>query len=185
MTQESLEDGRRRMDGAVTAFDSDMSGVRTGRASTGLVDNVRVDYHGTEMPLNQIAQINVGDARLLVIQPWDRTSVQSIVRAIQMADIGLQPSVDGDIIRIVVPPLTEERRRDIVKMVNRRAEEAKVAVRNVRRDVQSRIRKMERDGEVSQDLARRAQDDLQKLTDEAVEMVDLASSSKEEEVMQV
>ena len=185
MTQESLEDGRRRMDGAVTAFDSDMSGVRTGRASTGLVDNVRVDYHGTEMPLNQIAQINVGDARLLVIQPWDRTSVQSIVRAIQMADIGLQPSVDGDIIRIVVPPLTEERRRDIVKMVNRRAEEAKVAVRNVRRDVQSRIRKMERDGEVSQDLARRAQDDLQKLTDEAVEMVDLASSTKEEEVMQV
>ena len=185
MTQESLEDGRRRMDGAVNAFDSDMSGVRTGRASTGLVDNVRVDYHGTEMPLNQIAQINVGDARLLVIQPWDRTSVQSIVRAIQMADIGLQPSVDGDIIRIVVPPLTEERRRDIVKMVNRRAEEAKVAVRNVRRDVQSRIRKMERDGEVSQDLARRAQDDLQKLTDEAVEMVDLASSTKEEEVMQV
>ena len=185
MTQESLEDGRRRMDGAVTAFDSDMSGVRTGRASTGLVDNVRVDYHGTEMPLNQIAQINVGDARLLVIQPWDRTSVQSIVRAIQMADIGLQPSVDGDIIRIVVPPLTEERRRDIVKMVNRRAEEAKVAVRNVRRDVQSRIRKMERDGEVSQDLARRAQDDLQKLTDEAIEMVDLASSTKEEEVMQV
>lgn len=185
MTQESLEDGRRRMDGAVTAFDSDMSGVRTGRASTGLVDNVRVDYHGTEMPLNQIAQINVGDARLLVIQPWDRTSVQSIVRAIQMADIGLQPSVDGDIIRIVVPPLTEERRRDIVKMVNRRAEEAKVAVRNVRRDVQSRIRKMERDGEVSQDLARRAQDDLQKLTDEAIEMVDLASSAKEEEVMQV
>ena len=185
MTQESLEDGRRRMDGAVTAFDSDMSGVRTGRASTGLVDSVRVDYHGTEMPLNQIAQINVGDARLLVIQPWDRTSVQSIVRAIQMADIGLQPSVDGDIIRIVVPPLTEERRRDIVKMVNRRAEEAKVAVRNVRRDVQSRIRKMERDGEVSQDLARRAQDDLQKLTDEAVEMVDLASSAKEEVVMQV
>ena len=185
MTQESLEDGRRRMDGAVTAFDSDMSGVRTGRASTGIVDNVRVDYHGTEMPLNQIAQINVGDARLLVIQPWDRTSVQSIVRAIQMADIGLQPSVDGEIIRIVVPPLTEERRRDIVKMVNRRAEEAKVAVRNVRRDVQSRIRKMERDGEVSQDLARRAQDDLQKLTDEAIEMVGLASSAKEEEVMQV
>ncbi len=185
MTQESLEDGRRRMDGAVSAFDSDMSGVRTGRASTGLVDNVRVDYHGTEMPLNQIAQINVGDARLLVIQPWDRTSVRSIVRAIQMADIGLQPSVDGDIIRIVVPPLTEERRKEIVKMVSRRAEDAKVAIRNVRRDVQGRIRKMERDGEVSQDLARRAQDDLQKLTDEAIEMVDLSSSDKEKEVMQV
>lgn len=185
MTQESLEDGRRRMDGAVNAFESDMSGVRTGRASTGLVDNVRVDYHGTEMPLNQIAQINVGDARLLVIQPWDRTSVRSVVRAIQMADIGLQPSVDGDLIRIVVPPLTEERRRDIVKMVNRRAEEAKVAIRNVRRDVQSRIRKMDRDGEVSQDLARRAQDDLQKLTDEAIELVDMASSDKEKEVMQV
>ncbi len=185
MTQESLENGRRRMDGAVNAFDSDMSGVRTGRASTGLVDNVRVDYHGTEMPLNQIAQINVGDARLLVIQPWDRTSVRSVVRAIQMADIGLQPSVDGDIIRIVVPPLTEERRRDIVKMVNRRAEDAKVAIRNVRRDVQSRIRKMERDGEVSQDLARRALDDLQKLTDDAIELVDLSSSDKEKEVMQV
>ena len=185
MTQESLEDGRRRMDGAVNAYDKDMSGVRTGRASTGLVDNVRVDYHGTEMPLNQIAQINVGDARLLVIQPWDRSSVRSVVRAIQMADIGLQPSVDGDLIRIVVPPLTEERRRDIVKMVNRRAEEAKVAIRNVRRDVQGRIRKMERDGEVSQDVARRAQDDLQKLTDDAIKMVDAASSSKEKEVMQV
>ena len=185
MTQESLEDGRKRMDGAVNAYDKDMAGVRTGRASTGLVDNVRVDYHGTEMPLNQIAQINVGDARLLVIQPWDRSSVRSVVRAIQMADIGLQPSVDGDLIRIVVPPLTEERRRDIVKMVNRRAEEAKVAIRNVRRDVQGRIRRMERAGDVSQDLARRAQDDLQKLTDDAVEMVDLASSSKETEVMQV
>ena len=185
MTQESLEDGRRRMDGAVNAYDKDMAGVRTGRASTGLVDNVRVDYHGTEMPLNQIAQINVGDARLLVIQPWDRSSVRSVVRAIQMADIGLQPSVDGDLIRIVVPPLTEERRRDIVKMVTRRAEEAKVAIRNVRRDVQGRIRHMERDGEVSQDLARRAQDDLQKLTDDAIKMVDAASSSKEKEVMQV
>lgn len=185
MTQESLEDGRKRMDGAVNAFDKDMAGVRTGRASTGLVDNVRVDYHGTEMPLNQIAQINVGDARLLVIQPWDRSSVRSVVRAIQMADIGLQPSVDGDIIRIVVPPLTAERRKDIVKMVNRRAEEAKVAIRNVRRDVQARIRKMDRDGEVPQDQARRAQDDLQKLTDDAIEMVNLASSSKEEEVMQV
>jgi ribosome recycling factor len=185
MTQESLEDGRRRMDGAVSAYDKDMSGVRTGRASTGLVDNIRVDYHGTEMPLNQIAQINVGDARLLVIQPWDRSSVRSVVRAIQMADIGLQPSVDGDLIRIVVPPLTEERRRDIVKMVTRRAEEAKVAIRNVRRDVQGRIRSMDRDGEVSQDLARRAQDDLQKLTDDAVKMVDAASSSKEKEVMQV
>ena len=185
MTQESLEDGRRRMDGAVNAYDKDMAGVRTGRASTGLVDNVRVDYHGTEMPLNQIAQINVGDARLLVIQPWDKSSVRNVVRAIQMADIGLQPSVDGDLIRIVVPPLTEERRRDIVKMVTRRAEEAKVAIRNVRRDVQGRIRNMERDGEVSQDLARRAQDDLQKLTDDAVKMVDAASSSKEKEVMQV
>ncbi len=185
MTQESLEDGRRRMDGAVNAYDKDMAGVRTGRASTGLVDNVRVDYHGTEMPLNQIAQINVGDARLLVIQPWDKSSVRNVVRAIQMADIGLQPSVDGDLIRIVVPPLTEERRRDIVKMVTRRAEEGKVAIRNVRRDVQGRIRNMERDGEVSQDLARRAQDDLQKLTDDAVKMVDAASSSKEKEVMQV
>jgi ribosome recycling factor len=173
------------MDGAVSAYDKDMSGVRTGRASTGLVDNIRVDYHGTEMPLNQIAQINVGDARLLVIQPWDRSSVRSVVRAIQMADIGLQPSVDGDLIRIVVPPLTEERRRDIVKMVTRRAEEAKVAIRNVRRDVQGRIRNMDRDGEVSQDLARRAQDDLQKLTDDAIKMVDAASSSKEKEVMQV
>ena len=185
MTQESLEDGKRRMDGAVSAYEKDMVAVRTGRASSGLVENVRVDYHGSDMPLNQIAQINVGDARLLVIQPWDRTSVRSVVRAIQVADIGLQPSVDGDIIRIVVPPLTEERRRDIVKMVSRRAEEAKVAVRNVRRDIQSNIRKLERGGDVSQDLARRAQDDLQKLTDDAIKSVDVASKNKEKEVMQV
>ncbi len=185
MTSESLEDARKRMDGAIGAFERDMVSVRTGRASTGLVDNVRVDYHGAEMPLNQIAQVNVGDARLIVIQPWDRTSVQSIVRAIQMADIGLQPSVDGDIIRIVVPPLTEERRREIVRMVKRRAEDAKVSVRNVRRDIQDRLRKMERGSEISRDEQRRAQDELQKITDQAVKSVDAASGSKEEEVMQV
>ena len=185
MTLESLEDARKRMGRAINAFERDMVSVRTGRASVGLVENVRVDYHGTPMPLSQIAQVNVGDARLLVIQPWDRTAVRSVVKAIQIADIGLQPSVDGDIIRIAVPPLTEERRRDIVKMVKRRTEEAKVAVRNVRRDVVDRIRKMERSGEISQDEGRRGQNDLQKITDEAVKSVDAASESKEAEVMQV
>jgi ribosome recycling factor len=185
MVTEALGDARERMNGAVEALGRDLASVRTSRASAGLVDNIKVDYQGMEMPLGQLAQISAADARMLLIQPWDKTAVGAIERAIMKSDIGMSPNVDGQAIRLVVPPLTEERRRDIVKMVRKRAEEARISVRNVRRDVMERIRSLEKGGEVSQDESKRAQNDLQKLTDDAVGKVDAAISEKEAEVMQV
>ncbi|MBM3957249.1 MAG: ribosome recycling factor [Gemmatimonadetes bacterium] len=185
MTTEILEDAGRRMDRAVETFSRDMHGVRTGRASPGLVENIRVNYQGTEMPLNQLAQIGAPDPRLIVIQPWDRTAAAAIERAILVSDLGMQPNVDGQIIRLVVPPLTEERRRDIVKMVRRRAEEARIAVRNVRRDAMEQLRAGERAGDFSQDESHRARAQLQQATDAAVARVDEAATAKEQEVMQV
>jgi ribosome recycling factor len=173
------------MDGALQALQRDLHGVRTGRASTGLVESIRVDYYGSEMPLDQLAQISVGDGRMIMIQPYDKTAVQSIVKAIQTSDLGMNPNVDGDLIRLNVPPLTEERRRDIVRMVRKRAEEARVAVRNVRRDAQDRIRNMQKGSEISEDESRRALADLQKATDAAVARVDSSTGAKEKEVMQV
>jgi len=173
------------MDGAVEAFNRDMNGVRTGRASPGLVENLRVNYEGMEMPLNQLAQITAADARMLVIQPWDKTITAAIERAIQTSDLGMQPAVEGQILRLVVPPLTEERRRDIVRMVRKRAEEARIAVRNVRRDAMDQLRTGEREGDFSQDDSRRAQGQLQETTDVSVARVDEATEVKEAEVMQV
>ena len=185
MTMEILSEAGRRMDGAVEAFNRDMNGVRTGRASPGLVENLRVNYEGMEMPLNQLAQITAADARMLVIQPWDKTITAAIERAIQTSDLGMQPAVEGQILRLVVPPLTEERRRDIVRMVRKRAEEARIAVRNVRRDAMDQLRTGEREGDFSQDDSRRAQGQLQETTDVSVARVDEATEVKEAEVMQV
>ena len=185
MTTEILRDTGRRMDGAVEAFSRDMNGVRTGRASPGLVEGIKVNYGDLEMPLGQLAQINTQDARMLLIQPWDKTALAAIERAIQMSDLGMQPNVDGQVIRLVVPPLTEERRRDIVKGVRKRAEEARIAVRNVRRDAMDRLRSGERDGDFSQDESHRAKGQLQQATDGTIARVDEAATTKEEEVMQV
>lgn len=185
MTTEILRDTARRMDGAVEAFSRDMNGVRTGRASPGLVEGIKVNYGDLTMPLGQLAQINTQDARMLLIQPWDKTALAAIERAIQMSDLGMQPNVDGQVIRLVVPPLTEERRRDIVKGVRKRAEEARIAVRNVRRDAMDRLRSGERDGDFSQDESHRAKGQLQQATDGTIARVDEAASTKEEEVMQV
>lgn len=185
MTMEILSEAGRRMDGAVEAFNRDMNGVRTGRASPGLVENLRVNYEGMEMPLNQLAQITAADARMLVIQPWDKTITAAIERAIQTSDLGMQPAVEGQILRLIVPPLTEERRRDIVRMVRKRAEEARIAVRNVRRDAMDQLRTGEREGDFSQDDSRRAQGQLQETTDVSVARVDEATEVKEAEVMQV
>ena len=185
MTTEILGDAGRRMDGAVEAFSRDMNGVRTGRASPGLVEGIRVNYEGMEMPLSQLAQISVPDARMLLIQPWDRTALAAIERAIQTSDLGMQPNVDGQLIRLVVPPLTEERRRDIVKMVRKRAEEGRIAVRNVRRDAMDQLRSGERDGDFSQDESHRARGQVQQTTDGTIARVDDLAATKEEEVMQV
>jgi ribosome recycling factor len=185
MTEAVMQDARKKMDGAAQALERDLAGVRTNRASAGLVDGIRVDYHGTEMPLNQMAQISVGDARTLVIQPWDKSAIGMIEKAIQKSDLGIMPRVDRDVLRLSLPPLTEERRKDIVKMVSKRTEEARIAVRNVRRDAIDRLKAAEKSGEISEDQSKRFQTQVQKLTDDAVARVDTAMKKKEAEVMQV
>ncbi len=185
MLEETLSEAKKKMSDTVEALKREMAGVRTGRASTGLVDNLKIDYFGSEMPLNQLAQISVGDARLLVIQPWDKNAVDPIAKAIQNSDMSISPNIDGQIIRLNLPLLTEERRRDLVRTVKARGEESKVSIRSSRRDAQDTIRMIEKEGEASQDDCQRAQKDLQKLTDGAVAQIDTASSEKEEEVMQV
>ena len=185
MTNEILEDARKRMQGAVDALDRDLAGYRTNRASPALIENLVVDYHGTDMPLNQVGTITVGDARVLIIQLWDASAVAGVERSIQAADLGMSPQIDGQTIRLVLPVLTEERRKDLVRQMGRRVEEAKVAARNVRRDAQESLRTMEKEGEESQDVVRRALDLLQSHTDAAVSDMDSASKRKEEEVMEV
>lgn len=185
MLDETLSDAKKRMSDTVEALKREMAGVRTGRAATGLVENLKIDYFGSEMPLNQLAQISVGDARLLVIQPWDKNAVDPIAKAIQNSDLSISPNIDGAIIRLNLPPLTEERRRDLVKSLKSRGEESKVSIRSTRRDAQDMIRTIEKEGDASQDDCQRAQKDLQKLTDDAVAVIDAESAAKAEEVMQV
>jgi ribosome recycling factor len=185
MVQETIEDARQRMHGALTSFRRELSGVRTSRANPALVENLDVDYFGTRMQLNQLAQISAGDSRMLVIQPWDRNAINIIAKAIQQSDLGMTPQIDGDAIRLNIPPMTEERRRDVMKMVRTRAEDAKVSIRNVRKDARETIRAMEKDGEIGQDDSKRAQEQLQKVTDEATGEVDQSTAAKETEVMQV
>ena len=185
MLDETLGDAKKRMSDTVEALKRDMAGIRTGRASTGLVDNLKIDYFGSDMPLNQLAQINVGDARMLVIQPWDTNAIDPIAKAIQNSDLSISPNIDGPIIRLHLPVLTEERRRDLVRTLKARGEESKVSIRSSRRDAQDTIRMIEKEGEASQDDCQRAQKDLQKLTDDAVAAIELESAAKEEEVMQV
>jgi ribosome recycling factor len=185
MLDETLADAKKRMSDTVEALKREMAGVRTGRAATGLVDNLKVDYFGSEMPMNQLAQISVGDARLIVIQPWDKNAVDPIAKAIQNSDLSISPNIDGQIIRLNLPPLTEERRRDLVRSVKARCEESKISIRGSRRDAQDMIRSIEKEGEASQDDCQRALKDLQKLTDDAVAEVDTEAEAKSEEVMQV
>jgi len=185
MLEETLSEAKNKMSDTVEALKREMAGVRTGRASTGLVENLKIDYFGSEMPLNQLAQISVGDARLLVIQPWDKNAVDPIAKAIQNSDMSISPNIDGAIIRLNLPPLTEERRRDLVRTVKARGEESKVSIRSSRRDAQDTIRMLEKEGDASQDDCQRALKDLQKLTDGAVAQIDATSTDKEEEVMQV
>jgi ribosome recycling factor len=185
MTSEILTDAERKMLRAVEAMERDFQGVRTGRASTSLVDRLHVDYYGTQTPLNQLASISVPEPHQIVIQPWDRGVLGSIEKAIQKSDIGLTPNVDGTVVRLNIPPLTEERRRDIVKTVHRRMEEARVEVRNLRREAADSLKKEERDGTVGADEARRQLDQLQKITDQAVAEVDRVGAVKEQEVLEV
>jgi ribosome recycling factor len=170
---------------AIEAMERDFQGIRTGRASTALVERLHVDYYGTQTPLNQLAGISVPEAHQIVIQPWDRAVLGAIEKAIQKSELGLVPNVDGTVVRLNIPPLTEERRRDLVKNVHRRMEEARVEVRNLRRDAADDLKKEERDGSVGADEAHRQLEALQKTTDRWIAEIDRLGGAKEQEVMEV
>jgi ribosome recycling factor len=169
----------------VEAMERDFQGFRTGRASTSIVERLLVDYYGTQTPLNQLASISVPEAHQIVIQPWDRGVLSAIEKAILKSDIGLTPNVDGTVVRLNIPQLTEERRKDIVKSVHKRMEDARIEVRNIRREANDGIKKEERDGELGTDEARREVDQLQKLTDRVIADVDRLGDVKEQEVLEV
>ena len=183
--EELMEDTELRMTGAVDALQRELNVIRTGRASPALVENLAVEYYGTPTPLNQLATISVPEARSLMIQPWDKQSIRDVERSILTSDLGLTPNNDGTNIRINIPQLTEERRRELVRLVGRKVEDAHVAARNVRRDTQDKLRRMEREKELSQDESRRAQGDLQKVTDRYIQEMDALKALKDEEVMEV
>jgi ribosome recycling factor len=185
MIDDLLTDAGRRMDKSVEAAQHELNTVRTGRASAALLDRVNVDYYGTATPLRQLATVNVPEPRMLTVQPFDPSSIKAVERAIQESDLGLTPSNDGKIIRLPIPQLTEERRKELVKIVRGLAEDGRVAVRNVRRDVMHHLKELVRDGEVGDDEERRAEDRAQKLTDEHVHRIDELLKRKEEEIMEV
>ena len=186
LLEELIQDGADRMKKSVESIRHEFSSVRTGRASPALLDRIQVDYYGTSTPLKQLATISAPEARLLTIQPYDKSSIKSIERAILESDIGLTPSNDGNLIRIPLPPLTEERRRELVKVVRRIAEEGRVAVRNIRRDVMHDLRELKEAGEgIGSDEERRAESELQKLTDDRIGEIDEFLAGKEEEILEV
>ena len=184
-TDDVLADVEDKMERAVEALKRDLNTLRTGRATPSLIENISVDYYGTPTPLKQIASISAPDARAILVQPWDRQSLREIEKSLMKSDMGFNPSNDGNIVTVPIPPLTTERRQDLVKVLKRKIEEGKVSVRNVRRGGQDTLRRMEKDKLASQDQVRRAQDQLQKATDEHTKTMDQVAAAKEAEIMQV
>jgi ribosome recycling factor len=180
-----LKSAEHKMTTAVDILSRDLQSVRTGRATPTLLDRIQVDYYGTPTPINGVANISAPDPRMVVVQPWDRSMLGPIEKAIQKSDLGINPTNDGQVIRLVLPQLTEERRKELVKQVHQRAEVARVAVRNCRRDALDHMRKAEKDGGISQEDEKRAQERLQKLTDTFIRRVDDVSRNKESEVLEV
>ena len=185
MLDDILKTAEHKMTRAVEILGQDLQSVRTGRASPALLDRIQVDYYGSSTPINGVANISAPDPRMVIVQPWDRTMLGPIEKAIQKSDLGINPTNDGQVIRLVLPQLTEERRKGLVKQVHHRAEEARVAVRNCRRDALDHLRKAEKEGGISAEDERRAQERLQKLTDQVIHRVDEVSKRKETEVMEV
>jgi ribosome recycling factor len=185
MTSEILAAAEHKMVRAVEVMERDFAGLRTGRASTSLVERIHVEYYGTPTPLNQLASISVPEPHQIVIQPWDRGVLGAIEKAIMKSDIGLMPNVDGTVVRLNIPTLTEERRKDIVKSVHKRMEEARVEIRNLRREAADALKKEERDGTLGADESRREHDQLQRITDRVIADVDRLGDMKEQEVLEV
>jgi ribosome recycling factor len=178
-------DAKDRMDKSIESLKNDFNTIRTGRASSSLFDKIKVEYYGTPTPLNQVATISVPEARLVVIQPWDPTVLNEIEKAIQKSELSLNPSNDGKVIRINIPPLTEERRKEYVKMAKNMAEQARVAVRNIRRDANDSIKKKEKDSDITEDQSKKGHDDIQEMTDKHIEKIDAILEEKEKEIMEI
>lgn len=185
MIEDVVADAQRRMDKTIESTRQEFGSVRTGRASAGLLDRIQVSYYGTKTPLNQLAQISVPEPRLLSIQPYDKAAIKEIERAILESDLGLTPANDGQLIRLPVPQLTEQRRKELVRVVGKLAEEGRIALRNVRRDAITHLKDLEKKGEVGSDELHRAEDRMQKLTDEHVKLVDELYKHKETEILEV
>ncbi len=185
MINDVLKDAEARMKGAIHSLEEDLNGIRTGRASPALVEKLMVEYYGTPTPLYQMATINVPEAQLITIKPFDKTSLRNIEKAIQTSELGLNPNNDGTIIRLSLPPLTQERRKELVKIVHHRLEEAKVALRNIRRSSIDDIRDFEKESLISEDDSHRGQDEMQKLIDRYTEQVDAVGKRKEQDIMAV
>lgn len=185
MIKETVKDAENRMKSAIQTLEDDLSGIRTGRASPGLIEKLPVDYYGSPTPLMQLASISVPDPRTLLVKPFDPSTLKTIERAIIVSNLGLNPNNDGKTIRLNLPPLTEERRRELMKLVNHRLEEAKVAVRNIRRDIIKDLREFEKEKLISEDDLEKAEEELQKLTDHMVADIDSIGQRKEKDIMEV
>lgn len=185
MTDQRLKDLDKRMEGAFEVLTREMTGLRTSRASVNLLDSIKVDVYGSLMPLNQIGTINVPESRMLTVQVWDKGLVKAVEKAIRDSDLGLNPSSDGQLIRLPLPPMSEERRHELVKIAGKYAEEARISVRNVRRDGMEMIKKWEKDGEISEDEHHRLSTDIQTLTDTHIKKIDDLLVSKQKDIMQI
>jgi len=183
--KEVLQEADDRMQKALAALKKEYATLRAGRATPALLDKVQVEYYGVPTPVNQVANISAPEPRLLVIQPWDKSVIPDVERAILKSDLGLTPSSDGTVIRIAIPQLTQERRNELVKVIKKKAEEARVVVRNIRRDANDQLKDLEKDGEISEDDNRRGQEEVQKLTDKMIKEIDHVADNKEKEIMEV
>lgn len=185
MPQTVLKDMEERMNKAIATLKKDLTTLRAGRANPAMLDRVMVDYYGTPTPISQLANISVPEPRMLTIQPWDKTALKEIDRALQQSDLGISPSNDGVIIRLIIPPLTEERRKELVKLAGKSGEETKVAIRNIRRDANDDIKKLEKAATISEDESRRHQETIQKSTDKFIAEVDKIVKDKEKDILEV
>ena len=183
--KEILDQAKAKMDKSIIVLENNMQAIRAGRANPKLLDRISVDYYGTPTPLNQIGNVTVPEARMMVIKPWEKTMLKAIEKAIQTSDLGLNPNTDGEVIRLIFPELNAERRKDLTKQVKKNAEDAKVAVRSIRRDAIEQVKKLKKDSLITEDDQRKAEEDAQKLTDKAIKEIDTIAAAKEKEIMEV
>ena len=183
--KEILDQAKVKMDKSIVVLQNNMQAIRAGRANPKLLDRITVDYYGTPTPLNQIGNVTVPEARMMVIKPWEKAMLKAIEKAIQTSDLGLNPNNDGEVIRLIFPELNAERRKDLTKQVKKGAEDAKVAVRSIRRDAIEQVKKLKKDSLITEDDQRKAEEDAQKLTDKAIKEIDAVAAAKEKEIMEV